>query len=128
VWTRHLPIRPHLIKTMIDGVLDKMRAGGKGTSPYGVAHQGTERLSYAEIDAMARHMQAIRDVAGPEIGIAVDAHNRYDEESAVPLARAVEPMRLLWLEEPVPSDNLDALAAIRHQTKTPIACGENVYT
>ena len=123
-----------VIKTMIDGILDEMRVEGRVTNPYGVlgrygvVGRGPERLSYAEIDAMAGHMQSIRDVVGPSIGVAVDAHNRYDEESAIQLARTLEPMRLLWLEEPVPSDNLDALAAIRHQTKTPIACGENVYT
>jgi galactonate dehydratase len=34
---------------------------------------------------------------------------------------------LLWLEEPVPPEDIDAMADIRHSTTTPICCGENLY-
>ena len=33
----------------------------------------------------------------------------------------------MWMEEPVPSDNVDAMAFVRSHTRVPIACGENVY-
>jgi galactonate dehydratase len=117
-----------VVKAMIDGVLDRMRADGQIANPYGIVHAGTEKLSYGEIDAIASHVLAMREAVGPDVGLAVDAHGRYDQESAIQLARALELARLLWLEEPVPSDNLDALAAIRRRTTTPIACGENVFT
>jgi galactonate dehydratase len=39
----------------------------------------------------------------------------------------MEPFRLMWLEEPVPPDNIDAMVDIRHSTSTPICCGENIY-
>lgn len=35
---------------------------------------------------------------------------------------------MLWLEEPTPPENLDALAEVRRATSTPICAGENVYT
>ena len=34
----------------------------------------------------------------------------------------------MWLEEPVPSDNPDAMAKVRSMTRIPIAAGENIYT
>ena len=34
----------------------------------------------------------------------------------------------MWLEEPIPPDNVDAMAFIRSHTHIPIACGENVYS
>jgi galactonate dehydratase len=34
----------------------------------------------------------------------------------------------MWLEEPVPSDNPESMAAVRAASRVPIACGENVYT
>jgi len=40
----------------------------------------------------------------------------------------LEPYRLTWVEEPIPSDNPDAMAKIRSQTRVPIAAGENIYT
>ena len=32
------------------------------------------------------------------------------------VAKELEPFRLLWLEEPVPAENIDAMADIRHST------------
>jgi len=43
------------------------------------------------------------------------------------VAKEMEPFRLVWLEEPVPPDNFDAMADIRQSSHTPICCGENVY-
>ena len=48
---------------------------------------------------------------------------------AVPgLSKAVEPFRPMFLEEPIPSDNVEAMAKIRNLTRIPIAAGENIYT
>jgi galactonate dehydratase len=37
-------------------------------------------------------------------------------------------LRLMWLEEPLPAENLDALAQVRASTSTVICTGENHYT
>ncbi|MFB3779105.1 MAG: mandelate racemase/muconate lactonizing enzyme family protein [Bryobacteraceae bacterium] len=85
-------------------------------------------LSNPEIDAFAARVGALREAVGPAIGIGLECHARYDTESAIQLAKAVEPYRVMWLEEPVPSDNPESMAAVRAATRIPIACGENVYT
>ena len=54
-------------------------------------------------------------------------HGRYDAPTGKRVAKAMEPFRLLWLEEPVPPEDIDAMADIRHSTTTPICCGENLY-
>ena len=33
----------------------------------------------------------------------------------------------MWLEEPVPPENIDAMRDVRESTHTPICCGENVF-
>ena len=43
------------------------------------------------------------------------------------MAREVEPFKLMFLEEPVPAENIDAMRDVRESTSTPICCGENVY-
>jgi len=88
----------------------------------------TWTLTNPQIDAFAGRVAAIRNAIGPGIGLALECHGRYDVESAIQLARAVEPYRPMWLEEPVPSDNPETMAAVRRATRIPIACGENVYT
>ena len=54
-------------------------------------------------------------------------HGFYDAPTGKRVASAVEEFRLLWLEEPVPPENIDAMAEIRRSTKTPICCGENLF-
>ena len=39
----------------------------------------------------------------------------------------MEPLNLMWLEEPVPAENVDAYKLIADATSTPICAGENVY-
>lgn len=85
-------------------------------------------LANRQIDAFAERVGALRKAIGPDIGLGLECHGRYDTESAIQLARAVEPYRPMWLEEPVPSDNPETMAKVRAATRVPIACGENIYT
>lgn len=73
-------------------------------------------------------VEGIREAVGYEIDLAIDCHGQFDLPSAITLARAVEPLRLLWLEEPVPAENIDALAQVRASSSTIICTGENQYT
>ena len=43
------------------------------------------------------------------------------------MARALEPYHLLWLEDPLPPENIGAIAQVQRNTKTTIATGENHY-
>jgi galactonate dehydratase len=70
----------------------------------------------------------MREALGPDIGLAMDFSTRFDTESAIQIAKALEPYHLMWIEEPIPSDNVDAMAKVRNHSRVPIACGENVYT
>ncbi|MBV9034494.1 MAG: mandelate racemase/muconate lactonizing enzyme family protein, partial [Acidobacteriaceae bacterium] len=83
--------------------------------------------SNGEIDRMVSWVRHIRDSIPKAMDLAVDMHGRYDATTGKRVAAAVEPYRLLWLEEPVPAEDIDAMADIRHSTKTPICCGENLY-
>jgi galactonate dehydratase len=81
----------------------------------------------AEVDRMVRWVKHVRESIPKEMELACDMHGRYDLETAKRVAKELEPFRLLWLEEPVPPENIDAMTDVRHSTSTPIACGENLY-
>lgn len=85
-------------------------------------------ISPKEHGAMVARVAAVREAVGDGIEVAVDMHGRFDVPSSIRFARAVEPFDLLWLEEPTPPENLDALAEVRRNTSTPICAGENIYT
>jgi galactonate dehydratase len=80
-----------------------------------------------EIDRMVKWVKHVREAMPASIELACDMHGRYDAGTGKKVAKELEPFRLLWLEEPVPPENIDAMADIRHSTSTPIACGENLY-
>ncbi|MBL8117089.1 MAG: mandelate racemase/muconate lactonizing enzyme family protein [Anaerolineae bacterium] len=73
-------------------------------------------------------IEGLRDAIGFEIDLAIDCHGQFDLPSAITLAKAVEPLRLLWLEEPVPAENVSALAQVKASSSTVICSGENQYT
>lgn len=85
-------------------------------------------LTPAEIDSLVGRTARVREAIGYGVDLAVDAHARYDVPSAAQVARALAPFKLLWLEEPVPPDSLEALARVRALSPVPICAGENVYT
>src|SRR5919197_1779668 len=83
--------------------------------------------SNGEIDHMVAKIAFTRENYPKEIDLAVDMHARYDATTGKRVAKEVEKFKLLWLEEPVPAENIDAMRDIRESTSTPICCGENLY-
>jgi galactonate dehydratase len=84
-------------------------------------------VSIRELDRMVAQIGAVREAVGPDIDICVDCHGRFDEQSGMKIARAMEPFNLMWLEEPVPAEVPESYARIRASTTTPICGGENWY-
>jgi len=69
----------------------------------------------------------LREAVGPEIDIMLDFHGRPASAAlAGGLIRAVAPARPLFVEEPVPPENLDALARLSAGSEVPIAAGERM--
>ncbi|GHF37848.1 galactonate dehydratase [Deinococcus metalli] len=97
-----------------------------------VKMNATEELSYldvpSKIDAVLARVQAVRDATTPDFGVAVDFHGRVHLPMARVLARELDAMRLLFIEEPVLSENVEALREVRRVTTTPIALGERLYS
>ncbi|MBZ5618035.1 MAG: mandelate racemase/muconate lactonizing enzyme family protein [Acidobacteriia bacterium] len=81
----------------------------------------------AEIDHMVDKVSFMRESLPKTVELAVDMHGRYDLGTAKRVAKELEPFRLVWLEEPVPPENIDAMRNVRDSTHTPICCGENIY-
>jgi galactonate dehydratase len=80
-----------------------------------------------EIDWMVERVGAVRDAVGPNVDLAIDMHGRYDLASGIAVARAMESFKLLWLEEPVPPENVAAMREVKQNSRTPLCSGENLY-
>lgn len=84
-------------------------------------------ISSTERRFMVSLVAAVREAVGPDIMLAMDLHWKYATEDAIQLARALEPYDLMWLEDPVPPENMDAQLKVSQSTKTTICAGENLY-
>lgn len=71
---------------------------------------------------------AVREALDPDTDLAIDAHWRYAPVDVLKIARAFESLDLLWLEDPIPPENNEAMRHLTAQTRTPICTGENLYT
>ena len=76
---------------------------------------------------MVDQMTAARQAVGPNVDICADMHARYDYPTGQQVAKRMEPLNLMWLEEPVPAENVDAYKLIAQETSTPICAGENIF-
>jgi len=79
------------------------------------------------LQRMFDQIAAVREAVGPKIDICVDMHGRYDLNTALAISKRLEPLHLMWLEEPIPAENVDAYKIISESTSTPITAGENIY-
>lgn len=73
-------------------------------------------------------LAAVREAVGDDVELFIDANNGYYAKQAIRMARAFEPYRVGWFEEPVLADDIEGLAAIARAIDIPVATGEHEYT
>lgn len=93
--------------------------------PFGA---GMFELDAAETARSIALVEAVRDAVGPEVEILIEMHGRFSAATAIRIAGLLAPYRPGWLEEPVPPENLKALAKVAAHTDIPIATGERLHT
>jgi len=71
---------------------------------------------------------AIRDRVGSDVKIRIDANMNWSVPAAVKWIRALEPLGLQFVEQPIPDFDLRGLAQVRRAVETPIAADEACTT
>jgi galactonate dehydratase len=85
-------------------------------------------IARREEETAVERVAAVREAVGPDVEILVEVHRRLAPMHAVRVARALEPYRPFWYEEPVSSRDLSGLAEARRAITLPIVTGEELYT
>ena len=71
-----------------------------------------------------RMFEYLRSKLGFEVELIHDVHERVPPVQALELAKALEPYRLFWLEDPLAPEDVEWFQILRQQTSTPLAMGE----
>lgn len=93
--------------------------------PFG--HTGLFPSAEAEADSIAK-VYAVREAVGPNVELLIECHGRLNPSSAIRFADAVADMRPYVFEEPVPPQNVDAMAKVANAVNVPLSTGERLYS
>jgi galactonate dehydratase len=92
--------------------------------PFGA---GYYELSYEEKLKSVGLVEAVRDAVGPDVEILVEMHGRFSPYMAIEISAELEKFQPSWVEEPVPPDNIAALAKAADKINLPVATGERLH-
>jgi L-alanine-DL-glutamate epimerase-like enolase superfamily enzyme len=94
--------------------------------PYTV--MGGHQPRQIDIDRSVSFVRTIREAVGTRADLLVGTHGQFTAGGAVRFAQQIAPYDPLWFEEPVPPDDIPAMAKVASQSSVPIATGERLTT
>lgn len=90
---------------------------------------GTAEFQIGELE-LGRSMErvaAVREAVGPGVALMIEGHGRFGADSALRVAKRLEPFEVRFFEEPTPPGDDQAIARVARRSAVPIAAGERAY-
>ena len=85
-------------------------------------------ISNKDLNTALECIGAVRDAVGSEVDLLIEGHGRFNVPTGIKIAQQLEQFGVMFFEEPVPPDNLEALKAVRDKSPVAISAGERLYT
>ena len=95
--------------------------------PFGPYPGFDRQLTTPILNEVREMIHGIRE-GGPAFDICVECHGKWNVASAGRILKMLEPFDPFFVEEPVPPENVDAMAMLQRSTNMPIATGEGLQT
>lgn len=93
--------------------------------PFGPYPEPSRQLPTSVLNEVRDMIRGIRE-ADPDFDICIECHGKFNIASAGRILRAMEPFDPFFVEEPLPPENVEALAALQRSTNIPIATAEGI--
>ena len=102
----------------------------KGYTAFKAGPGGTWRAHEppARIDAFVRDAYTMREWVGDEVDLCFDFHGKMTPGLAIEVCGQLAGMRPMFVEEPIPQENVDALKEVSDHVPFPIATGERLLS
>lgn len=88
----------------------------------------TAELDYLIAPKLDDVVERVRAAQAEGMDVGLDFHGRVHRAMAKQLAKVLEPLGLLFIEEPILSENPEALTQLANLVSIPIAVGERLYS
>ena len=105
-----------------------VKKGGYTAFKSGPAGKWRAHEPPAVIDNFVQCAYLMREWVGPEVELAFDLHGKMTPALAIEVCHELKGMRPMFVEEPVPQDNIDALKLVSDHVPFPIATGERLLS
>ena len=112
-------------KNRLDYLRDK---GGYTAFKSGPSGKWRAHEPPAVIDAFVQRAYLMREWVGPDVELAFDFHGKMTPGLAIEICHELKGMRPMFVEEPVPQENVDALKLVSDHVPFPIATGERLLS
>ena len=95
--------------------------------PVGHRNEGNY-ISPVEIDKALEPIKVIRDKFGDDMEIAIDVNAQWNLNAALRIAHALEPYKIMFLEDALYQGNMEAYSILTRETSVPITVSERLAT
>ncbi len=92
--------------------------------PFG---SGDLELTREEFNKSIAIIEAVHAAVGDTMGLHIEMHGRFAPHQAIQIAKAIEHIQPVWIEEPCRPNDLGAITKVAQHTSLPIATGERLY-
>ena len=80
------------------------------------------------VEEDVRRVRALREAIGPDVRLMVDANEAYNATTAIRIGHKLAELDLMWFEEPVNAQDIEAYLQVKDALPMAIAGGENLRT
>ena len=80
------------------------------------------------IEEVVRRLSAVRETVGLDVDIGVEIHRKLVPSDAIAVAQYLQPLRILFYEDPILHDSVDSHAEVAKKVNLPLAIGERHHT
>jgi L-alanine-DL-glutamate epimerase-like enolase superfamily enzyme len=85
-------------------------------------------ICYTDLKEDLNRVKAVREAIGEKIVLMLDANNAWDAKAAIRIIQELEVFKPYFIEEPLPTDDIEGSAIVAHAVDIPIAGYETAYT
>jgi galactonate dehydratase len=96
--------------------------------PFWFAGSNDVNISRAELRRVVQIVAAVRKAVGDDIDLGIELHAKFNTPAAIRIGQALEEFDPWFIEEPIGSEDLDALRLIADNLRAPVASGERLVT
>jgi galactonate dehydratase len=104
--------------------LDPVQGGSKAIDDYEMIYPTEETVEALELSEQV--IGAVRSAVGNKCDILIGTHGQFTAAGAIRFAKRLEKFDPLWIEEPVPPDDVAEMAVVARGTSIPVCTGERL--